>query len=182
MSVQQVWIAVPTGHRMAAHLDCSPACYALMKICWEADAHARPSFEEVARALRVAIDDQWQVSVNDEASIFDSEAHPYLDFTNGCPEAPQLFTPRELAQQRRSTTVESLDQRDGQALTERTVLSTQSRRAQSEVTVASQSESQTAFEEEPSLPSVEWEALVEVDRVRPSGSRATMDFGRETFV
>jgi hypothetical protein len=79
---------------MSVPLDCPPAYYTLMTMCWEADPHTRPTFDAIVHGLHESL-----LSHTDSRRI-STDSFGYRDFTKGCTEVPRLITQSESMQRR----------------------------------------------------------------------------------
>ena len=102
MTVQQVWVEVPAGHRMSAPLGCPQSCHILMTMCWEADPHARPTFEALVQGLVESSNDNTANAGTVDNADDDIHSHAYHDFTRGCTEVPRLISSAESLERRGS--------------------------------------------------------------------------------
>jgi hypothetical protein len=102
MTVQQVWVEVLAGHRMSAPQSCPPAYYTLMTMCWEADPHTRPTFDAIIQGL-IELRKSRRATADALKPIDDDlDSHDYLDFTNGCVDAPHRISLTESSTRARS--------------------------------------------------------------------------------
>ncbi len=80
-----------------------------MTMCWETDAHARPTFEAIIQGLLELCENDMADQATIDVDGDDIEQHTYHDFTNGCTEVPRLFSSSsstELLESRRQSPIE----------------------------------------------------------------------------
>ncbi len=90
--MQQVSVAVPAGQRLSIPPDSPPEYYQIMRACWKTETHLRPTFAALVSELQFGSS---AGSEKGDPAMNTAEDHPYLDFTQGCYDAPRLMTRAE---------------------------------------------------------------------------------------